>query len=265
VVTLRHAGRNILVESREDGAAEDEGQALPEDAGGRVLSASTEASADSPEREARRRSDAVVDTDTDEDALPASPMTMQDGIRAVQKTFGEAATPPRWPLYVRQARQFLRGAVEGFDERNYGFTSVVDLLRAAGKEGVLRIERDRHGAVRIFPGAKLTPPASSPVDADGAADVRGVRLHPSTAARGALSEVEGQPDPGVGAVVEPPIVEAEPFELVEPAPPGDDGTRGTRRRRREGGTPARGKAVKSTRPRTRKTVRTKEAAADSRE
>ena len=58
-------------------------------------------------------------------------------------------------MYVRQAKQFLRNAIEGFDERKYGFASVVDLLRAAGKEGVLRIERDRQGAIRVFPGANL--------------------------------------------------------------------------------------------------------------
>ena len=63
-------------------------------------------------------------------------MTMQDGIRAVQQAFTGSAQPTRWPLYVRQAKQFLRTAIDGFDERKYGFASVVDLLRAAGKEGV---------------------------------------------------------------------------------------------------------------------------------
>ena len=84
-------------------------------------------------------------------------MTMQDGIRAVQQAFTQAPTPPRWPMYVRQAKQFLRNAIENFDERKYGFASVVDLLRAAGKEGVVRIERDRQGAVRVFPGTNLQP------------------------------------------------------------------------------------------------------------
>jgi hypothetical protein len=92
----------------------------------------------------------------EDEALPASPMSMQDGIRAVQQAFVQAAQPPRWPLYVRQAKQYLRSAIEGFDERKYGFASVVDLLRAAGKEGVLRIERDRQGAIRLFPGSNLT-------------------------------------------------------------------------------------------------------------
>jgi hypothetical protein len=101
-------------------------------------------------------------------------MTMQDGIRAVQQAILNAATPPRWPMYVRQAKQFLRASIEGFDERKYGFSSVVDLLRAAGKEGVLRIERDRQGAIRVFPGANLASkprPAEAPIDLDETVDV----------------------------------------------------------------------------------------------
>jgi hypothetical protein len=196
-VTLRHAGRNILVEPRDERS--------PETA--------------APEAVGRAVSDPPSEAEPDEEALPASPMTMQDGIRAVQKAFGEPATPPRWPLYVRQAKQFLRVAIDGFDERNYGFASVVDLLRAAGKEAVLRVERDRHGAIRIFPGAKLMPP---PV------------------------------------VVEPvveaaPPIEAEVIESVEPPVPAEGPKRTTRR--------PRVKAVKSSKPRVRKTVRTKETAA----
>src|SRR6185503_14228113 len=111
-----------------------------------------------------------VEADTEEEeTLPASPMSMQDGIKAVQHAFANAAQI-RWPMYVRQARQFLRTAIQGFDERKYGFASVVDLLRAAGKEGVFRIERDRQGAVRVFPGVNLTPKTGAmdglPVDID---------------------------------------------------------------------------------------------------
>jgi hypothetical protein len=112
--------------------------------------------------------------DEDEESLPASPMTMQDGIRAVHQAIVDAPTPPRWPMYVRQAKQFLRQSIEGFDERKYGFSSVVDLLRAAGKEGVLRIERDRQGAIRVFPGANLgSKPraADAPIDIDETVDV----------------------------------------------------------------------------------------------
>ncbi len=247
-VTLRHAGRNILVESREDGnghtvAPEPVAQVLPDH---RSLG--------------EGGSEPAGDADAEEESLPASPMTMQDGIHAVQKAFGEAATPPRWPLYVRQAKQFLRTAIDGFDERHYGFASVVDLLRAAGKEAVLRVERDRHGAIRVFPGAKLTQTAVPAVEGDG----RGVPLHPSTVARGALSEVEGQPDQDVEEpIVESSVVEAQPVEPIEPPPPADAPKRTTRRRKGAADKAPRAKAVKSSKPRARKTVGTKEAAADT--
>ena len=147
-VTLRESGRSMLVEARENGA-------------GSEPAADSSGAVDSPTPAAR-----AVDVDGDEDALPTSPMTMQDGVRAVLNAFGGATTPPRWPMFVRQAKQFLKNAVDGFDEKHYGFASVVDLLRAAGKEGVLRVERDRQGAVRVFAGPKLTALSSAePVDA----------------------------------------------------------------------------------------------------
>jgi hypothetical protein len=97
-------------------------------------------------------------------------MSMQDGIRAVQQAFNQGANPPRWPMYVRQAKQFLRNSIEGFDERKYGFASVVDLLRAAGKEGVLRLERDRQGAIRVFPGVNLAGRPAPSRSSDAAID-----------------------------------------------------------------------------------------------
>ena len=161
-VTLREAGRSMFVEAREDGAP----QAPPAEPTTPAKSGRSRATVAKASPAA-----APVDVDDDEDALPASPMTMQDGIHAVLNAFGGAATPPRWPMYVRQAKQYLRSAVEGFDEKHYGFASVADLLRAAGKEGVLRVERDRQGAVRVFAGPRLTalasaaPVAGSPADA----------------------------------------------------------------------------------------------------
>jgi uncharacterized protein (TIGR00288 family) len=165
-VTLKHAGRSMLVEPREERMGEVE------------------------ETPAERAPDATVrpvvapppptpapeTSDEDEESMPSSPMTMQDGIRAVQRAIHEAQSPPRWPMYVRQAKQFLRNAIEGFDERKYGFASVVDLLRASGKEGVLRIERDRQGAVRVFPGPNMAirsaaPRFEEPVDLDETIDV----------------------------------------------------------------------------------------------
>ena len=162
-VTLKHAGRSMLVEPRD---------------GGSVVVAEPTVAADRPMEGTVMRPPSETRSepreDEDEESLPSSPMTMQDGIRAVQQAIVDAPTPPRWPMYVRQAKQFLRQAIEGFDERKYGFSSVVDLLRAAGKEGVLRIERDRQGAIRVFPGANIGSkprPADAPIDLDETVDV----------------------------------------------------------------------------------------------
>ena len=56
----------------------------------------------------------------------------------------------KWPLYLRQVKQIVRAQAPPFDERAYGFASLVDLLRASHKEGAFRVERDRQGVIRIF-------------------------------------------------------------------------------------------------------------------
>jgi hypothetical protein len=59
-------------------------------------------------------------------------------------------------MYIRQLKQFLRGVDAAFDERKYGFETLGDLMRACQRDGLLRIERDRQGGMRIFPGT-VTP------------------------------------------------------------------------------------------------------------
>ena len=76
-----------------------------------------------------------------------------------------AATTARWPMYLRNVKQILRQADGGFDERRYGFSGLMDLLKACQRDGLLRIERDRRGGLRVFQGASLqraAPPAAGP-------------------------------------------------------------------------------------------------------
>ena len=184
---------------------------------------------------------------------------MQDGIRAVQTAFARSTPPPRWPMYVRQAKQFLRSAIDGFDEKNYGFASVVDLLRAAGKDGVLRIERDRHGAIRAFPGPKLTRPVTATVPEPGD-DARGFGGH-----RGGSESV----DAGsivAEAVAEPPIEEAQTVDDAGTETPGGTAETRVQAPQRSGKVAARrDEAAKQPKPRVRKTVRAKDVAADASE
>ena len=77
---------------------------------------------------------------------------------------------------------------------------MVDLLRAAGKEGVFRIERDRQGAVRVFPGANLVaktaPMDGLPVDIDETIDIEvPTELVADAAASIDQTSIEGTVDP----------------------------------------------------------------------
>ena len=279
-VTLKNAGRSMMVESSDHDADvdaglphhEQESAPAPRAAAPRhaVLPRAAAPRADTVERYLSppdrlgttmggvERPDASLSDEDDEDSMPASPMTMQDGIRAVQQAFSQASPAPRWPMYVRQAKQFLKTGIEAFDERKYGFASLVDLLRAAGKEGVVRLERDRHGAVRVFPGARLTGiPAAVDVE-DVPVDV--------------AAEVVTQEAVGAEPVEEAPIVDAEtieqPSEAEADARPARKGTRkrkaaGPRTRVAKGDTAAKGeRGERVGKPRARKTTRTKSEAAD---
>jgi uncharacterized LabA/DUF88 family protein len=75
-----------------------------------------------------------------------------EGVAAAGKVIG-AATNARWPMYLRNVKQILRAA--GFDERRYGFGGLMDLLRACQKDGLIRMERDRRGGLRVFQGGQL--------------------------------------------------------------------------------------------------------------
>jgi uncharacterized protein (TIGR00288 family) len=271
-VTLKHAGRSMLVESVEEGstpqsmAEPSNGQepetapSMPDGPADHIRQPGREATrhraAQSgrsvetdrpgpPKRDAEADAGHNEDVDADEEQMPASPMSLQDGIRAVQHAF--SGTPPaRWPLYVRQAKQHLRTAIDGFDERQYGFASVVDLFRAAGKEGVFRIERDRQGAIRLFPGANLAPKVAMPVDEPEIIDVEEEAL-----AAPVDSEFVSEP------VADPPIVDAEPLvadEAVAEEPV--ETARIPRKRKAVAPRTARAKSVRSAKPRAKKSTRT---------
>jgi hypothetical protein len=143
---------------------------------------------------------------------------------------------------------------------------VVDLLRAAGKDGVLRVERDRQGAVRVFPGARLTPPITGlPVDepdGDETVDVS------ATESVDGESEIEGTWRPasaGPEVIAEPPIVDAETVAAAEETTVEDvvsepAGRKGARKRKTAA--PKTNGKAKAAKPRARKAARAKSEAAD---
>jgi uncharacterized protein (TIGR00288 family) len=234
-VTLKHSGRSMLVEAAEEGRTAQTAAPMAEPEAGRSESAK-----------------APQTTEMDEDVeLPPSPMTMQDGIHAVQEAFSRTATSLRWPMYMRQAKQFLRNAIEDFDERKYGFASVVDLLRAAGREGVLRVERDRQGAVRVFPGPNLVRQEVTATPLEEVVDT-------AIETEADVVEADGAP---AETIVEPPIVDAETVESPNANVEGA-AVKSTRKRRSTPKAAAGVRPAKSARPRSQKSPRTKVQAAD---
>ena len=84
-----------------------------------------------------------------------------DGVRVAGQHMASAVNA-RWPMYLRNVKQILRAA--GFDERRYGFGGLLDLLKACQREGLVRVERDRRGGLRVFQGPAMsrTPVTTMP-------------------------------------------------------------------------------------------------------
>jgi hypothetical protein len=172
LVALKHQGRSTLVE-------------LP--GGEPVLPAA-------PEAEPANLAELFEQPDSVLQPAPSTDASLGDGVALVRRVLAETTTQPRWPMYPRQFKQFLRNAQPDFDERRYG--SIADLMRACQKDGILRLERDRQGALRVF--------------ASGAASRASVPHGWGLGAR----------DNGGDAAVEPPpIVDVTPDAIVEPEAP----------------------------------------------
>jgi uncharacterized LabA/DUF88 family protein len=213
-VTLKESGRNMLVELKENGHGSHQ---PPSHDGGQRHD-------DSQDQHERRGPRAA------HEARPAQEPRLADGIREVRRLFQAAQNPPRWPMYVRQVKQFLRNVDPSFDERRFGFSSLNDLLRASQREGLFRMERDRQGVLRFFQGNVMKPVEGEPIDMPAeAADVEAAAT--AEILEAAPVQDEREPDvvdgdivqevemaPPVDAEEAPAAVEEEPREQPQPAP-----------------------------------------------
>jgi len=100
-----------------------------------------------PEVSADRQSDSTG-------PAPQATASQAEGVAHVGEILRKA-TGARWPMYIRNVKQIIRAADGSFDERRYGFGGLMDLLRAVQKDGFIRMERDRRGGLRVFPGQSL--------------------------------------------------------------------------------------------------------------
>jgi uncharacterized LabA/DUF88 family protein len=164
VVSLKVAGRNILVELKDDERSPvEEG-----DSGAPGIAEPAQVVPFAP-------------------PVPADPAVQAEGVAEVRRLLGRS-TALRFPMYVRNVRQALRAADASFDERRFGFGGLMDLLRACQRDGLLRLERDRRGALRVFPGSQLGSTVRDFAPADHAAAQEAGAM-----TEGAIYEVEAVP------------------------------------------------------------------------
>lgn len=134
-VKLKQVDRSLLVEWKEQ--AEGESQ--------------------EPEAEAAVPAVAPPATTEQQYVPPVAPTPMQseEGVRAIQEAFQKSNITPHWPMYLRNVKQFIKNALPTFDEHRYGFHSFLEAVRHAQRAGLLRLERNRQGILRVFPGTAL--------------------------------------------------------------------------------------------------------------
>jgi hypothetical protein len=127
-----------------------------------------------------------------------------EGVKAAGRVIA-AATGARWPMYLRNMKQILRAG--GFDERRYGFGGLMDLLRACQKEGLIRMERDRRGGLRVFQGGQLSRPEAPRPSSEPLVE----RLA-EVVASGEVDAVFEQVDPGGETDLD---VEPQPLSIID--------------------------------------------------
>jgi hypothetical protein len=190
LVQLKHAGRSVMVELNEgfeDEAAEGDGKGRPQ------------AEVESPRAVA-----------APEPAPPTA--STADGVRQAAEILRNA-TGARWPMYLRNVKQIFRQA-GGFDERRFGFTGLMDLLRALQRDGIVRLERDRRGGLRVFQGSALQRAGTGVVPADVIAIDTGV-----------VADVTYEPESDAASGIDVDTIEVQPGEVtvvqevVEPEEP----------------------------------------------
>jgi uncharacterized LabA/DUF88 family protein len=168
LVTLRQSGRSVLVELVDNNLSSLLSDQPPvPDAPLPIADAQpAESGSESSDVVEAVKEDAARAEGAPARPAPPSPQQTADAARLAAELFAKSRQTPRWPMYIRQMRQFFRNADDTFDERKLGFPGIVDFLRACQREGLLRLDRDRQGVLRVFPGQSFAKTAERPVDVE---------------------------------------------------------------------------------------------------
>jgi hypothetical protein len=192
LVQLKHAGRSVMVELTPGFSEEGDGPRPRPMADGDGEQASAEVTPTFiPPPETTQGFGSGVD------AAPSGRPAMQEpqvrlgdnaeGVRVAGQHMASAANA-RWPMYLRNVKQILRAA--GYDERKYGFGGLLELLKGCQREGLVRVERDRRGGLRVFqgssmprtsvaaPAAQMSSPVSEPEMIDAQVETEPIEAEP---------------------------------------------------------------------------------------
>lgn len=156
LLTLRQQGNSFVVEPLE---REPAGASEPAASEGEVRPEGMEEETDEAPAAAPRYESAPPVA-----APPPPSRPPEEALELLQRILAPLqGTNPR-PLYLRNVKQLLRAEEPNFDEQQFGFGSIVDLLRAGQNQNWLRLQRDRRGALRVFipPTGNAAPASASP-------------------------------------------------------------------------------------------------------
>lgn len=141
LVTLRSSGRSVLVDLKESAAE---------------TVAQTDVAPAAQNGDAAESAPPQADVEPDAaEATPGLQVSFADGVALLRRVISTPGAVARWPMYIRNVKQVLRAAEPSFDERRHG--NLVELLRAIQREGLVRLDRDRQGVMRVFQGLQLRP------------------------------------------------------------------------------------------------------------
>ena len=90
-----------------------------------------------------------------------TPDQAEEAVRSLTDVFQHATVVPHWPMYLRNVKQYIKNAAPTFDERRFGFTNFLETIRACQRSGLFRLERNRQGILRVFPGPQFPHQVSS--------------------------------------------------------------------------------------------------------
>jgi len=193
-VTLKQVDRSLLVESTDvespavAPAAEPqaEGDGAPKEqahreTAPREMESSEGASASSSESAAAGPSNAPS---------VSTPEQTEEAIRALTDIFQNATVVPHWPMYLRNVKQYIKNAAPAFDERKFGFTNFLETVRSCQRAGLFRLERNRQGILRVFPGTQFPAQAASSTPRSAADHARATEAAYIAAAEAAILAAE---------------------------------------------------------------------------